>query len=149
MRALCLHTDIRELPGSAFERLSPSIQLDNGFDDLERGACYDVVAVERRSDGLWIFLILPDVPTFPYPFPLELFQIVDSSLPSSWMARNRLDLQGEPARFELISFPEWAGQDDFYERLVDGSERETSIYKARLREVSQGQIPYPRLVPPP
>jgi len=46
------------------------------------------------------------------------------------------DISGGLIEYPLISFPEWASDHFFYERLVDGDPETMRIYANRVAEIS-------------
>ncbi|REJ69818.1 MAG: hypothetical protein DWQ31_03290 [Planctomycetota bacterium] len=81
---------------------------------------------------MWVFIHTDIHGNCPYPYPLEFFEVVDSSIPASWEV-SFVD-RGDGCEFNRISFAEWAADDDFYERLVDEDVKCAETYLAKMRE---------------
>jgi hypothetical protein len=110
------------------ERLAKSIHLDGEDRDLVVGKSYSVAAIEWWNGGeLRVFLHTVEKCDYPYPYPLEMFEVIDSSLPASWC----LVFESRPFGMAIkrMSFSEWAEDDNFYELLIDGDEKAIGIYK--------------------
>jgi hypothetical protein len=109
---------------STASRLSQSIHIDGSLDDLVIDQAYIVEALEQRQDGgLWLYIHTVDANDYPYPYPLEYFQILDSSFPDSWTSKG-LAKKG----LFRVSFREWVNDDHFYEKLVDEDQRAVGVY---------------------
>ncbi len=82
----------------------------------------------------WYYVL--DDNELPYPVweLAELFEVKDGSLPSCWVAgyvRVGSAVEGYP----VFSFPEWAHDRLFYERLVDGDSSACLVFEARRFEM--------------
>lgn len=69
---------------------------------------------------------------WPTPYPAEFFDFVETSLPNGWALS--FATAGNDVVIRCISFPEWAHDEHFYERLVDGDQRTIEIYEHRRLE---------------
>ncbi len=96
------------------------------------GEVYPVQAMRLWKDGgWWVYLDTDPYRGYPYPFPLEFFSVVDASLPAAWNVKFE---EGEMGlRFKRLAFAEWAEDDVFYERLVDGDPATVEVYAANRR----------------
>lgn len=63
----------------------------------------------------------------PMWMPHSFFELSSSHLSRYWIFSFKKDLQKN--RF-FLGFPEWASQQDFYDNLTDGEDREVAIFKA-------------------
>jgi len=123
MIARCIFNDISSLlDPTVFRRLSESIRLDGPDSDLVIGTHYPIQAIETRKDrSLWIYLHTAEMNDYPYPYPVEFFLITNSTIPENWKFSPSTTLF-------RIAFPEWAEDDHFFERLVDGDPKTIEIY---------------------
>ncbi len=99
--------------------------------DLEIGQQYIVQAVEERDGGLWFFLPTVAESDYPYPYPAEFFEVQDYSLIPGWCVR--FDTQQGNTVIKRITFSEWANDEHFYERLLDGEIASVSAYRRNER----------------
>jgi hypothetical protein len=129
MRVRCTTNDLDSVrDATVAARLRRSIKIEHPLYDLAIGAEYAVQALTQRSDGgIWLYLHTVAQCDFPYPYPVEFFQFIDSSPPSCW--NGRLE---HSAVFKTLSFVEWATNDRFYEKLVDGDKDAVQIYRGYL-----------------
>lgn len=133
MRVRCMINDLSSIKDAkVVARLQRAIHIDGPLTDLMIGKEYTVRAMKQSDEGLWLFLHTVPQSDFPYPYPIEFFQIMDSSLPASWWLECD-KLKGGSA-FKHLSFKEWARDDQFYERLVDGDEEAVRIYRNHLND---------------
>ena len=112
------------------------------------GRSYAVYAITLHLGGMWYYIINDDDHSWPIWHPAPLFSVTDGRLPASWKyAYHRFDSEDQ---IPLISFPEWADDWSFYERLLDGDPVALRVFEARRIEVedlaAQGG-PNLRLVP--
>ena len=130
MRVRCVKNSIASIEGtSARERIQRSINLDGPINDLTVRRDYGVQALEERDGGLWFYLHTVPVSDYPYPYPAELFELLDNSIPEGW----GIGFQDQPERgavaWKRISFSAWANSDHFYERLVEGEAIAVALYQ--------------------
>lgn len=129
MKVRCIANNLRSLDNPHIkERLSSSIKLDGTIEDIRIGNLYSVYAMSHRKDGgIWIYLNTVPESDYPYPYPMEMFEIVDGSIPSGWAIGFGNDLSG--TTFKCISFSEWVNDSQFYEKLVEGDEIAVDLYE--------------------
>lgn len=131
MRVRCIANDVGQLSGAMLKsRLMESIHRDGADDDLAIGSIYDVLALDKWGDGgIRIYLHTVKESDYPYPYPIEMFEVIDATVPTAWC----LTFEQQPfgVCLKRISFPEWANDDSFYEKLVGGDETAIAIYKHR------------------
>lgn len=116
----------------ASEEIRHRIAKSGNFSDLSShlivGREYKVFALSRWGDGgMRAYVHSLEECSFPSPYPLELFEIVDSLISKDWVANSISNSTEENSL--VISFREWALDETFYERLVDGDLEFTAIYK--------------------
>ena len=131
MRVLCISNSVIDLDGeNVRSRLNRSINRDTPDMDLKVGKQYEVVAIEERDEGLWLFLHTVESIDYPYPYPAELFEFIDTSIPSGW--RIKFESREDGLIIKRISFSTWVDDDCFYEKLVDGDKEIVSTYQKSL-----------------
>lgn len=139
MHVKCLTNNISSLHDSfAVKRLQKAIHVDGALSDLEIGKVYNVLAIEKRDEGIWAFIHTVEESDYPYPYPIELFEIVDSSLPTGWCLN--VEQQKGKSNIKRISFCEWANDVSFYEKLVEGDAETILIYKERAISENNNQV---------
>jgi hypothetical protein len=95
---------------------------------------YIVYCITMLNNSIWYY-ILQDVELMDYPIwhPAELFEVVDSGMPSVWkfgIQENESNRLLQP----MISFPEWASDIYYYDRLTDRDEEAVNIFR-RYKEI--------------
>ncbi len=115
MRIKCKINQISKIPEiDTQERLRRTIHLEDPISDLEVGKEYEVQAIERwDNEGIKLYL---DVYGSPRPFPVEFFDFVDETIPREWCIYP--EGKYEDGKWKRISFPEWAKDDRFLEKLI-------------------------------
>jgi hypothetical protein len=108
-------------------RLGRSIHRDGPNRDLVVGQDYEVHAVEYRDGGFWYFIHTVFENDYPFPYPAEYFQLLDATIPSDWAVR--LINGAEGVILKRLAFREWANDDSFYERLVEGDAASVAVFK--------------------
>ena len=117
-----------------------NIEPRRGYDrstefPLTVGRDYCVFALTVFLGSAWYYVLDDDGNDWPTWAPSALFDVTDASLPASWTVgyyRFAVDDQ-----FPLISFPEWAGDRGFYERLLNREPDAVRVFAARRREVER------------
>lgn len=129
MRVRCISNRVDQLNDVDLRgRLEKSINLDGADDSLVIGNIYSVFAMTKWADGgIRIYLHTVEDGDYPYPYPIEMFELVDPVVPLGWCVA----IEREPLGDSIgrISFPEWAADDYFYERLVEGDDIAVATYK--------------------
>jgi len=134
MRVKCICNDLAEIGDVEVRaRLGQSIHIEGPIRDLSVGKEYLVQALEKRDDGLWWYLHTSKDSDYPYPYPAEMFELQERSVPQGWCVGIK-KVKGTMI-FKWMSFPEWAMDDLFFERLVDGDAKTMSIYRSKKRLV--------------
>jgi hypothetical protein len=86
-----------------------------------------VYAVTSFLGGFWYYLLDDDQLGYPVWYPAPVFDVVDGQVPSNWELGHH-DVGGGRF-FAVLSFPEWARDRFFYERLVDGDPAAVSTFE--------------------
>ena len=134
MLVKCITNDVDQLSAAMIKsRLKESIHRDGADNDLIVGNTYIVSAMDSWGDGgIRVYLHTVPESDHPYPYPIEMFEVIDSAVGSNWCVA--FEQQSLGTCIKRISFPEWANDDSFYERLVEGDESAIAIYKYRKKE---------------
>lgn len=118
MRVKCVANDVHKLRSRELqERLGRSIRLDGADDDLHIGESYDVFVLRESDGGLWVLLDTVPQSDHPYPYPLEMFDVVDASIPEDWSIG--FERRAHGTTMTSVGFSEWVKDATFYERLLD------------------------------
>jgi hypothetical protein len=97
---------------------------------LKIGMMYDVFAIYLEDTVTYEILVdrLDDHTT---EFPSFLFKVVDNRLSSFFVlgeSGKRFSSNGKAENVPFISFPEWANDKTFYDRLIDGDREAQHIF---------------------
>ena len=128
MRVTCLASSGKSLPASCLDEPA-GITRDTEF-PLTIGAVYVVYAITTFHGHCWYYVFDDNRQPYPVWRLAPLFEISDPLLSPDWVVgyvRKGQDDEG----FPLISFPEWARDHFFYERLVDGDASAVAVFEAR------------------
>ena len=139
MRVTCLASSGSSLPVSCLDDAA-GITRETEF-PLTIGAVYVVYAITTFRGHCWYYIFDDNRQPYPVWRLAPLFEISDPLLPPDWVVgyvRNGHDDEG----FPLISFPEWARDHYFYERLVDGDASTVAVFEAR-RASAEHRVPRP------
>lgn len=133
MRVRCLQRTGERLPSAVFGSRSGYSRETEFY--LTVGREYVVYGLTLWQGVPWIY-ICDDLYAdgdiwWPVWHPLMLFEIVDARISMSWViARSSVD---EPDAL-FITFPQWADDRGFYERLIDSRGAEFELFEAYKRE---------------
>ena len=106
---------------------------------VTRGREYPVYAVTVLLGIVWYYVMDDDGDPYPIWAPGPLFDVVDGTLPPSWrMGYFRFSRDNQ---YPILSFPEWADDHWYYERLVDRDPEAVEVLARRRLEIEghQGQ----------
>ncbi len=128
MRVKCIKNMISEIREAKIrDRLRQSIHREGPMYDLLIGGSYAVQALATWNDGgLRYYLHTIPESEHPYPYPAEMFEVTDASIPAGWGVQLQKSTDGVAVK--LITFMEWATDATFYERLLDGDEETVREY---------------------
>jgi hypothetical protein len=137
MRVRCITNVVEELPNPVVNaRLRQSIHREGPDENLIIGTIYPVLAITRWGDGgLRVYLHTVADNDHPYPYPLELFDVIDGSLPVGWTIGFGQCPDG--MTIARIGFPEWVNDGRFFEKLVDGDDATIAIYRHQRQLVEK------------
>lgn len=96
--------------------------------DLTPGKEYVAFGITTHAGGWWYYVEDDLGRNYPVWRPEVLFEVVDSTVPEHWIGHNDVDYYGQ--KQTTLSFPEWASDPYFYERLVDEDEAAVITYQA-------------------
>lgn len=119
------------LPSTAFDS-SQGVTADTEF-AVTPGRSYPVFGLTVLLGITWYYVLDDDGHEWPVWVPAALFEVVDGSIPDSWLIGYFRFSREE--QYPLISFPEWATDHSFYERLVDGQPEAERVFALRRAEV--------------
>ncbi|MEZ5125300.1 MAG: hypothetical protein R2826_03500 [Thermoleophilia bacterium] len=127
----CIAVDGSALPTTSYDPRQ-GITADTEF-PVTLGRRYAVYAITVYLGIAWYYIMDDDGNPWPVWTPAPLFEIADGSLPSSWqIGYFRFDREDQ---YPIVSFPEWASDHSFYERLVDRDAAAVRIFTTRRHEV--------------
>jgi len=131
----CKIKNIEEVDQNLQNRYENNDLICGSLDDLEVGREYKVICKEETTGG-YTYIYLPEVTapyTYPSPYPIDLFEVIDGQLPKYWKQHETLDHNGKVKLRN--SFPEWAKDDMFYENLLEENPEALEIYKTQLTTI--------------
>lgn len=134
MKVFCISNCLDQiLDERVRRRLSGSIHREFPNDDLVIGQSYAVVALSRWEDGGFrVYLHTVKDNDFPYPYPLEMFKVIEPTIPARWIAS--FTSESGNIVMDTLGFPEWVGNKRFYEKLIEGDLPSIEIYKRFILE---------------
>lgn len=131
MKVQCVRTKLADFPeGPIRDRLKRVIHYDDyaSLDMLEMGKIYEVDCLEWwETDNIWqVYIKKSEYHRISYPSPIDFFDIVCGKINPEWVCRFESGDMG--SAFKRMAIPVWANDDNFFERLLDGEDKETKIY---------------------
>jgi hypothetical protein len=99
------------------------------------GRNYFVFGVTVLLGIAWYYVLDDDDHAWPTWVPAPLFDVADGTIPASWKVgyfRFSRDHQ-----YPLLSFPEWAADHGFYERLVESEPEAVRVFSIRRAEIEK------------
>ena len=133
MKVRCISNTGKALPSHVYD---PGVNLTEATEfPITRGRVYFVYGVTVYRYIAWYYVFDDYRLRWPTWMPAPLFDIVDGTIPRSWiMGYFRFSREEQ---HPLLSFPEWAKDHFFYERLVDDDEEAVRIFALRRAEVER------------
>jgi hypothetical protein len=134
MRVTCIASTATDLPPSCWDAdigITPEVTFP-----LTIGATYVVYAITVFRGHCWYYVFDDNRLAYPVWKLAALFEVSEPSIPPDWIVgyvRQDHDDEG----FPLISFPEWALDHYFYERLVEGDSSASKTFQARRTSAEQ------------
>jgi hypothetical protein len=134
----CIASTGADLP---VECLDDRLGLGPGTDfHLEVGADYVVYGLTVFLGHVWYYVADENFSYYPVWKPGSLFEAVDGTLSRFWVyGWHPPDEHGD--EYPIFSFPEWANDRFFYDRLTDGEAPAVDVfrrYKALMDEEATG-----------
>lgn len=128
----CLTATADSLPGNSYDS-NQGVNPDTVF-PVTPGRAYPVYAITIFLGIAWYYVPDDDGLDWPTWVPASLFEVIDGHMPASWTVGH---FRFASDQYPLISFPEWASDHRFYERLVDGDPDAVRTYALRRAEVDE------------
>jgi len=100
---------------------------------LTIGREYAVFALTIFLGTAWYYVLNDDGHRWPTWAPSALFDVINGSVRQSWLVGYFRATKED--QYPLISFPEWAAEVTFYERLVDGDAATVETFARRRQEI--------------
>lgn len=129
----CIDTTGDALPIIARDPVR-GVDADTAF-ALTRGREYPAYAMTVLLGIVWYYVMDDDGHPWPTWVPGPLFEVIDGSFPPSWRLGYFRFSRDE--QYPILSFPEWAQDHQFYERLVDGDLDAIEVFARRRREIER------------
>ena len=130
----CVSDNIKSVdPQSAIGReLHRSVRTHGGELEITVGRTYTVYAIAIRDCYPWYFIADDRYkwPTYPFPYAAAFFIETDVRVSSCWtVGFCGANVKVEGLREVLFTFKEWASDEMFFERLIDGNKRYIEIFR--------------------
>jgi hypothetical protein len=109
----CVSNSARDLPDSALDPRR-GYGRNTNF-SITVGQEYVVYAMTVFLCQNWYYICDDDKLYYPVWYPSSCFRVMSGKIPAIW----EYDYQAGPPPQAVFSFPEWAHDDRFYERLTD------------------------------
>jgi hypothetical protein len=98
---------------------------------LSVGAMYVVFAITSFVGGFWYYVLDDDGHSYPIWYPAPVFDVVSERVPSGWvLGHHRVGGGGVTS---ILTFPAWASDPHFYEKLVDDEPTAVAVFD-RVRD---------------
>jgi hypothetical protein len=131
MRVSCIVSNFLLLDDKqVVERLKKYLRVSDGELSIKIGAQYNVYGILFRENSPWYYICHSENDASPTPYPSELFEVIDEHLSEFWCLDARVVKEGVSS---CLVFPEWAEDPSFFEDLIEGSPRSTSIFSGYRR----------------
>jgi hypothetical protein len=130
----CIKNNIYDVGESItlLQYLKESVHLDNNELPLSIGKIYHVYGCLYKKEYPWFYICEDDdFEDYPKAYAAPFFEVIDSSLSKYWVFGHAViknDINSEGYIYTHMTFKEWANDYFFYERLVEGQEKEVSIF---------------------
>ena len=113
------------------ERLNRYWSYDHNhrFDGLSKGDEFTVYGMIFRDNAPWYYIIDGFQMDYPSPYPSDLFNVVDPRLSRFWELATVVESKESAFVSTELVFKEWAEDQLFYERLVEGYAQEVEKFK--------------------
>lgn len=138
MKVLCRYNKGLYLPVDCLDDRG-GYTLDKEF-PLTIDKEYVVYGVTVESNHAWYYLLDDDKLSFPIWYPAPLFELVSGDVPAGWKFGHHAF--GPDHHSYVLSFPEWADDGGYYERLLDGDAHAEAVFQ-RWRGLLEAPRPLP------
>lgn len=96
---------------------------------LTVGRRYVVYAVTSFIGGFWFYITDDDGLGYPVWYPSAVFRGIESRVPSDWILGHHF--VNNRAYTTILSYPEWASDPHYYERLYNGEQSAVAAFQLR------------------
>ncbi|WGD37432.1 hypothetical protein [Lysinibacter sp. HNR] len=131
----CIAVDMSQLPESFVDELGESMGETRFHLTLNKE--YMAMGITNQRGEWWYYIEDDFGSSYPIWHPRAIFVEVDDLIPENWVSCDHVGYNGE--KYTTVSFPEWARDPYFYERLVGGDEVTVAIYEAEREKLL---VPY-------
>ncbi|WP_075002807.1 hypothetical protein [Streptomyces qinglanensis] len=100
------------------------------------GCEYIVFGITCVSGLFWYYILDDRNLGYPVWHPCALFEVKDGTIPSWWIANYFPHYLNERSGVSIISFPEWAADALFYEKLFDGDSAALAAFNVEVERQS-------------
>jgi hypothetical protein len=106
----------------------------DSFGSIFKGEEKYVFAIENIGSGI-VFYAADENDSYPFPYPSEIFEVIDNRIPSNWGIRTNIkeDDSGNVQSLFFLSFDDWVNNDNYFENLIDDDEMSVKIFRRNLR----------------
>lgn len=141
MKVKCIYNNVNDLPNYLVGK--DKTCKENSSFHLKINKEYIVYAMTVMDDIVWYYICDEDYSTFPVLVPCPLFEVVDKKISRYWIfnctpIHNYTDFNCE------WSFPEWANDIYFYNKLVEWEKTEEDLF-AYYKQKMDLEFPNPTI----
>lgn len=126
MKVICRYNDPSSIPDNIPDNFDYGLELSKEY--LVMG-----ILTFKESNNLYL---LVDESGRPSWFPYQIFEIINSSLPSGWVVKINIDDDCVDYK-NLIGYNELCSQDDYFNKLLERDESAMRVYFRRKIELEQ------------
>lgn len=127
----CVNNDLRSLRSERIQRVARKWSGEDEIGSISVGDEFIVMAAELwERCAVYVYLDGVAEDDCAYPYPLDLFEVVDSGIPCDWMVEFK-KVKNEMV-FSRLGFAEWLTDDSFYSRLLDKDADAVDAYRGAL-----------------
>jgi hypothetical protein len=145
MLVKCIVDDVLDIKDAIQkEKLQKYLHKSGRYETLEVNREYVVQAIERwdfhddcHDDCWYYYLHTINSHHYPRPYPVEFFIILDNTLPIGWKVKF-ITREGM-LKMERLSFPEWADDNTFFEKLLEYDDPDAML--AYITNLEQTRYP--------
>lgn len=131
MRVVCVSSVSDSLPSASYDR-HYEITDKTSF-PITPDKSYVVFGVTQRLGLPWYYIIDDYDLAWPTWVPASLFTVSDGGIPDGW--HFGFFVLSRESQVSILSFPEWASDFYFYERLLDDDPEALGVFAKRRAEI--------------